>query len=403
MALTPSPEVKAHGRNKFEQGLKGSAMFGNRITLFKLLGFEVRIDASWLLLAFLVTWSLAKGVFPSAYKGSSEITYWMMGAAGALGLFLSIIFHELCHSLVATRYGIPMKGITLFIFGGVAEMDDEPPSAKSEFLMAIAGPLSSVALGLTFYGVAFAGSYLRWPGSISAVTAYLGWINLLLAAFNLLPAFPLDGGRVFRSILWGWKSDLRWATRISSWIGSAFGVLLIILGVFSLFRGNFIGGLWWLMIGLFLRNAAQMSYTQILTRKVLEGETVRRFMVSNPITVSRAITLEEFVNDYVYRYHYKMFPVVSFDRLEGCITVRQAAEVPRGEWGEHTVGEIAGQCTPDITIGPDEDAVRALATMSRTANSRLLVVEGERLVGIITLKDMLQFLSLKLELKDWQA
>jgi len=375
-------------------------MFGNRITLFKLLGFEVRIDASWLLLALLVTWSLAKGVFPGSYKDAAESTYWTMGVFGALGLFLSIIFHELCHSLVATRYGIPMKGITLFIFGGVAEMDDEPPSAKAEFLMAIAGPLSSLALGLTFYGVTYAGRSLGWPGSISAVTSYLGLINFILAGFNLLPAFPLDGGRVLRSMLWGWKGNLRWATRISSSIGSVFGILLIVMGIFGLFRGNFIGGLWWLMIGLFLRNAAQMSYTQVLARKVLEGEKVSRFMVPDPITVSRALTLEEFVNDYVYRYHFKMFPVVSFDRLVGCITVRQAAEVPREEWREHTVGEIAGACTPDITVGPDEDAVRALAKMSRTTNSRLLVVEDDRLVGIVTLKDMLRFLSLKLELRD---
>jgi len=377
-------------------------MFGNRITLFKLLGFEVRIDSSWLLLALLVTWSLAKGIFPGSYKGASEVTYWVMGALGALGLFLSIIFHELCHSLVAARYGIPMKGITLFIFGGVAEMNEEPPSARSEFFMAIAGPIASLALSLTFYGIAYAGRMLGWPGTLPTVTSYLGFINLLLASFNLIPAFPLDGGRVLRSILWGWKGNLRWATRISSGLGSAFGMLLILMGIISIF-GNFIGGLWWLMIGFFLRNAAQMSYSQIIARKVLEGEKVRRFMVTDPVSVSRALTLEEFVNDYVYRYHYKMFPVVSFDRLVGCITVRQAAEVPREEWRGHTVGEVAGPCTPDITIGPDDDAVHALAIMSRTENSRLLVVEGERLVGIITLKDMLQFLSLKLELRDWKA
>lgn len=378
-------------------------MFGNRITLFRLLGFEVRIDASWLLLALLVTWSLAKGIFPGSYKGVSESTYWVMGVLGALGLFFSIIFHELCHSLVATRYGIPMKGITLFIFGGVAEMDDEPPSARSEFFMAVAGPLSSFVLGLAFHGISYAGRQLGWPGTIPTVTSYLGFINLLLASFNLIPAFPLDGGRVLRSILWGWKGNLRWATRVSSGFGSAFGVVLIFLGIFSIFRGNFIGGLWWLMIGFFLRNAAQMSYSQLLARKVLEGETVRRFMVTDPVTVSRTLTLDEFINDYVYRYHYKMFPVVSYGRLAGCITVRQAAEIPREIWKEHTVGEIAAPCSPDITIGPDEDAVRALATMSRTGNSRLLVVEGERLLGILTLKDMLQFLSLKLELRDWKA
>ncbi len=378
-------------------------MFGNRITLFRLLGFEVRIDTSWLLLALLVTWSLAKGIFPGSYKGVSESTYWVMGVLGALGLFFSIIFHELCHSLVATRYGIPMKGITLFIFGGVAEMDDEPPSARSEFFMAVAGPLSSFVLGLAFHGISYAGRQLGWPGTIPTVTSYLGFINLLLASFNLIPAFPLDGGRVLRSILWGWKGNLRWATRVSSGFGSAFGVVLIFLGIFSIFRGNFIGGLWWLMIGFFLRNAAQMSYSQLLARKVLEGEKVRRFMVTDPVTVSRTLTLDEFINDYVYRYHYKMFPVVSYGRLAGCITVRQAAEIPREIWKEHTVGEIAAPCSPDITIGPDEDAVRALATMSRTGNSRLLVVEGERLLGILTLKDMLQFLSLKLELRDWKA
>jgi len=378
-------------------------MFGNRITLFRLLGFEVRIDASWLLLALLVTWSLAKGIFPGSYKGVSESTYWVMGVLGALGLFFSIIFHELCHSLVATRYGIPMKGITLFIFGGVAEMDDEPPSARSEFFMAVAGPLSSFVLGLAFHGISYAGRQLGWPGTIPTVTSYLGFINLLLASFNLIPAFPLDGGRVLRSILWGWKGNLRWATRVSSGFGSAFGVVLIFLGIFSIFRGNFIGGLWWLMIGFFLRNAAQMSYSQLLARKVLEGEKVRRFMVTDPVTVSRTLTIDEFINDYVYRYHYKMFPVVSYGRLAGCITVRQAAEIPREIWKEHTVGEIAAPCSPDITIGPDEDAVRALATMSRTGNSRLLVVEGERLLGILTLKDMLQFLSLKLELRDWKA
>jgi len=378
-------------------------MFGNRITLFRLLGFEVRIDASWVILALLVTWSLAKGIFPGSYKGVSESAYWAMGALGALGLFFSIIFHELCHSLVATRYGIPVKGITLFIFGGVAEMDDEPPSARAEFFMAIAGPLSSFFLGLAFHGISYAGRQLGWPGTIPAVTSYLGFINLLLASFNLIPAFPLDGGRVLRSLLWGWKGNLRWATRISSGFGSAFGVVLMLLGIFSIFRGNFIGGLWWLMIGFFLRNAAQMSYSQLLARKVLEGEKVCRFMVTEPVTVSRTLTLDEFVNDYVYRYHYKLFPVVSYGRLAGCITVRQAAEIPRENWKEHTVGEIAAPCTPDITIGPDEDAVRALAIMSRTGNSRLLVVEGERLLGILTLKDMLQFLSLKLELRDWKA
>ena len=187
-------------------------MFGKRMRLFKIFGFSVNIDASWFILAIFIIWSLAKGVFPEYFKGLSSKTYWWMGAGGAFGLFASIIFHELCHSIVAVRYGLPMKGITLFIFGGVAEMSDEPPSPKAEFLMAIAGPVSSVVLGLVFYLIYFAGQRWGWPMPVNGVFSYLTWLNFVLAGFNMLPAFPLDGGRVFRSILWGAKRDLRWAT-----------------------------------------------------------------------------------------------------------------------------------------------------------------------------------------------
>jgi Zn-dependent protease/predicted transcriptional regulator len=375
-------------------------MFGRRFTLFKLLGFEVRVDASWLILAFLIVWSLAKGVFPLHFKGLPPGIYWWMGVAGALGLFLSIVFHELCHSLVATRFGIPMKGITLFIFGGVAEMDEEPPSAKAEFLMAAAGPLSSIVLALVFYGIFFFGEQGGWPVPLTGVIGYLSWINAILAVFNLVPAFPLDGGRVLRSALWRWKENLRWATRVSSRIGSGFGILLVMLGIFSVFQGDFIGGIWWFMIGLFLRNAAQMSYQQLLTRRALEGERVGRFMVRDPVTVPAHISLEEFVRDYVYRYHFKMFPVVSGETLKGSVSVRQVAAIEREEWNRHTVGEIAAPCSPDAAVRPEDDALKALSVMSRTGNSRLMVVEGDRLAGIIALKDLLQFLSLKLELHD---
>jgi Zn-dependent protease len=295
------------------------AVFGKRLTLFRLLGFEVRMDASWLILAWFVTWSLARGYFPTQYPNMPPSTYWWMGAAGALGLFLSLVFHELCHSLVATRYGIPMKGITLFIFGGVAEMDDEPPSAKAEFFMAGAGPLSSFFIGMVLYGLSKAGISSGLSVCVIAVIYYLAWLNLALAVFNLIPAFPLDGGRVLRATLWNWKKNFRWATNIAAQIGSGFGIVLIVLGIISFFRQNFIGGLWWFMIGIFVKNAAQMSYRQALTRKALEGEKVSRFMIANPITVPPSTSMEEFVNEYVYKYHFKMFPVVSWGKLLGCV------------------------------------------------------------------------------------
>jgi len=376
-------------------------MFGKRIKLFKLLGFEVRIDWSWIIIALLITWSLSKGLFPAYYKNLSTQTYWWMGIIGALGLFLSIIAHEFSHSLVARKYGIPMKGITLFIFGGVAEMDEEPPSPKVEFMMAIAGPLSSIVIALVFYGVYSMGKQGGLSVPVNGVIGYLAMINALLAGFNLLPAFPLDGGRVLRSILWGVKKNLRWATYISSRIGSGFGILLIILGVIQIFRGNFVGGMWWFLIGMFLQGAAKASYQQLITRKALEGEPIRRFMKTDPVTVSPTVSLEHLVEDYIYKYHFKMFPVVEdSDRLLGCVTTKQVKEIPREDWNRKTVGEVASQCSPENTIEPQADAMKAISIMNRTGNSRLMVVEGGHLVGIIVLKDMLELLSLKVELED---
>ncbi len=375
-------------------------MFGKRIKLFNLLGFEVRIDLSWIIIASLITWSLAAGLFPYLYHGLTPETYWFMGAVGAVGLFVSIIFHEFCHSIVARKFGIAMKGITLFIFGGVAEMGDEPPTARAEFWMAVVGPLSSFFIGGVFYLIYSWGRQSGWPLPVNGVTRYLAWINVLLAAFNLLPAFPLDGGRILRSILWGAKDNLRWATRISSAIGSGFGILLIILGVLEVLRGNFIGGMWWFLIGMFLRGAAQMSYQQLVVRKALEGEHVRRFMNPSPVTVPATTTVQDLVEDYIYKYHYKMFPVMEGNQLAGCITTREVKEIPREAWGRETVGPLASRCTPENTIEPEADATKALALMNQTGVSRLLVVEGGRLVGIVTLKDLLNFLSLKVELEE---
>jgi Zn-dependent protease/CBS domain-containing protein len=375
-------------------------MFGRRIKLFKIFGFEIGIDWSWIIIAVLIAWSLSVGFFPFRYGGLSTETYWVMGIIGALGLFISVIFHELCHSLVARRYGMPMKGITLFIFGGVAEMTEEPPSPKVEFLMAIVGPISSFVIGLVFYGVYFLGRQNGWSDPVIGVVQYLGFINGLLAVFNLVPAFPLDGGRVLRSILWGWKKNLRWATHISSRIGSGFGILLIVLGIYQFLRGNVIGGMWWFLIGMFLRGAAKTSYQQLLLRKALEGESVKRFMNADPVTVAPSLSVAELVEDYIYKYHYKMFPIVEEgNRLVGCISTKQVKEVPRQEWEQRRVGKIAAECSRDNTIDPQADAMEALSIMTKTGASRLMVTEGDRLLGIIALKDLLKFFALKVEIE----
>jgi Zn-dependent protease len=373
-------------------------MFGRSFRIFQAFGFPIRVDASWIFLAILITWSLAGGVFPQLYAGLPAVTYWLMGIVGAAGLFASIVVHELAHAVVARRFGMHIRGITLFIFGGVAELQDEPPNPRAEFMVAIAGPIASIliaaALGAITAAVApFAG----WP-PLFGVLGYLATINAILVVFNLIPAFPLDGGRVLRSALWKWKGDLQRATRISSEIGSGFGIVLIVIGIVSIVGGEFIGGFWWILIGMFLRSAAQMSYQQVLVRRALSGEPVWRFMHRDPHTVPPDVTLSEFVDDYVYRYHHKLFPVTSNGHLYGCVSTRQIREVPREQWPEKRIDDVLQPCTPENTISPNEDAVTALGRLHKTGSSRLIVVDHGQLVGILSLKDLLRFLSLKIEL-----
>ncbi len=374
-------------------------MFKNRYTLFKLLGFEVRVDLSWVILAFIVTWTLAEGLFPRYQEDLPRHVYWLMGIAGAAGLFASIVFHELCHSLVARRYGMPMRGITLFIFGGVAEMESEPPGPTAELMMALAGPASSIFLSGALFGLSAGARAADFPATVVSVLSYTALINAILAGFNLVPAFPLDGGRVLRALLWKWKKSLPWATHIASNIGSGFGTVLIILGIFQIFMGSLVGGIWWFLIGMFLREISQSSYRQVIVREMLEGEKVKRFMRPDPVTVPPHISIRDFVENYVYTHHFKMFPVVDEGELEGCITAKQIKNIPREEWDRNTVAEIAQKCDNLNTVDPETDATRALEIMNRNGISRMMVVRDGSLEGVITLKDLLGFLSSKLDLE----
>lgn len=374
-------------------------MFGKRIKLFNLFGFTVHIDLSWLIIAVLITWSLATGFFPMLYEGISQLNYWIMGVIGALGLFFSIVFHEFFHSYIARKFGLPMKGITLFLFGGVAEMHDEPDSPKTEFFMALAGPLSSLVLVGVFFAIYLFGKTAQWADPVVGVFHYLWIINGILIAFNMIPGYPLDGGRVLRSILWHFKGDIRWATKIASRVGGGFGMLLIALGVISFIFGNFVGGIWWFLIGMFIRGASKSSYQRVLRRETLEGEPLRRFISDDPVSAPPDITLRELVEDYIYTHHYKMYPVMRDGKMQGCITTKEVKAIPRSQWDEKTVGEVASSCSTENTIDIDESAVEAFRKMNSTGNSRLIVTDGDRLAGIIALKDLTDFLQTKLELE----
>jgi Zn-dependent protease len=374
-------------------------MFGKRWQLLRLVGIPIYIDITWLIVLVLVTGNLVS-VFTVEAPGLSWYEYVGMALVTAVAFFTCIVLHELGHAVVARATGLPIRGITLFIFGGVAELNEEPKSAGGEFVMAIAGPAVSAVLGGAFLLLHAAGSAAGWPAPPLEAFRYLGMINLVLIAFNMVPAFPLDGGRVLRSILWGATGSVRRATYWASLLGRAFAWVLIFAGVLNLVVAqNLASGIWLAIIGLFLNNAARGSYQQVLVRQALAGEPVSRFMNTQPVVVPPWTDLHHFLEDYVYRYHRKAFPVGADGRLEGYITTRALSQIPREEWETHTVADVMERDWKALSIRPDDDALKAMAEMRRTGLSRLLVVDGETLVGVVSQKDLMRFLQLKLELK----
>lgn len=377
-------------------------MFSRGIPLFNLSGFQVKLDPSWLLLAVLMAWSFSAGVFPFTYPGLSTGTYLGMGAGMVLGLFLSITLHEFAHAWVARCFGLPMSGITLFLFGGVAEMSDDSPSPMAELLMALAGPATSVIILLVCITLTLTGNTYGWPVAVTGVSQYLAIMNGVVIVFNMVPAFPLDGGRVLRALLWQWKHNLKWATRIASRFGGWFGLLLVFLGLFNILKGNIVGGIWWVLIGIFLQRAADSSYQQVLLRKQLQGEPVSRFMQKNVIAVPMPITIQELVERYFYRHYFTGYPVVMHGRLLGFISVRQVEDLPKSEWKNRLVADLMRPIEPEQMISPEQDTMTALSRMNQTGQSKLMVVDNNRLVGLLSLKDLLHFFAMKIALEENQ-
>lgn len=347
-------------------------MFGRAIPLFRVMGFSVKVDPSWLLAAVLITWSLAGALFPYALPERSRSTYVLMGACGALGLFASVVFHELSHSLVARRFGIEMKGITLFLFGGVAELGTEPKGPKSEWLMAAAGPVASVAAAFILRGV----SYLTESEPVDAVLGYVAAMNLILAAFNLLPGLPLDGGRILRAGLWAWRKDLVWATRVAAACGAGLGAFMVGAGIVSLIMGKGGGGIWWVLLGLFLRGSAAMGYQRVLA----ESRTVRALMDKSPVVVPAEASLRELAEDYFLRYGRQSLPVVSAGRPLGRVTAERLRAAPWRDWAATPVSEIV---EPAYAVPPWMKAAEALEELEKRKVEQLLVVEDDKLIGTI--------------------
>jgi Zn-dependent protease len=364
--------------------------------IFRVFDFSVRLEPSWLILGALVAWSLAVGEFPYMLDSLSEAAYIVLGVAGAIGLFFSIVAHELCHSLVARRYGMHMHGITLFILGGVAEMDDEPPTPRAEFFMAVAGPVSSVAIGVIF--LLFSMLLMPVSAPLGVLCSWLGNINLVLAAFNLIPAFPLDGGRMLRAVLWHWRGDMVSATRQSSRVGAFFGVLLMVVALCNVLVGNFIGGIWEGLIGFYLRQAATSSYRYLLLRETLSTFQVASFAERAVLAVPASATLAWFAESWLTRYPSRMFPVVDGERAAGTIGASQLGRVPRERWGYTVVSAVMEPAGDANSISADAAASEAVARMGRDNLSWLMVVErGGAFGGIVTLQRLLDYVAAHLD------
>jgi Zn-dependent protease len=365
-------------------------------------GFEIRIDLSWLLIFFLILWTLTANVFPFSYPGQPSSTYFIMGITGTLLFFVSLVLHELSHSLVARTKDIPVEGITLFAFGGVSRTRMEAETAGDEFQIAGVGPLTSLLLSGLAALVAYGASALNLGVVVVGVASYLSWINLLLAGFNLLPGFPLDGGRLFRSIVWKFTNNIRAATRVASIGGRLLGFGLIFWGLWQLFSPvpNFIGGLWFILIGWFLNNAAESSYQDLLIRMTLEGARAKDVMTLNPETVPANLSLQDLVDQYFFNRNYQSFPVMEDGQPIGLVTLKQAKQVAREAWSQQTVRDIMTATAQGIAVAPHEDMAKVLEQMQESRSRRLLVIANDQLQGIISATDIANWLQRRQEFGD---
>lgn len=377
----------------------------------RVFGIDIQVDWSWLFIFLLITWNL------SALSGRTHANWsaglrWGVAVFAALLFFASVLAHELAHSLVARSRGIPVRSITLFLFGGVSNIQREPTSPGAEFVMAVVGPLTSVLLGAALIWLAgmLAGPLtgamaspariLRRVGPVAMLLLWLGSVNLTLGAFNLVPGFPLDGGRVLRSVLWALAGDLRRATRWATWVGQGIAWFMIVTGISIAFgaRIPFLGsglasGLWLAFIGWFLNNAAVQSYHQVVVRDILGGVPVGRLMRTNPPTCEPGCTVSTLVHDHVMGSDDHAFPVLDGDQLIGLVTLDDVRKVPRSAWDTTTVREIMTPAGKLIVAGPDDDASEALSKLAQHDVRQLPVLSGGRLIGLFRRRDIVKWLQ----------
>ncbi len=369
------------------------------IRIGRIIGIQIRIHYSWFIIFGIVTISLATAYFPGEYKSENPLLYWIPAFFTALILFGSVLIHELAHSYLAIRNGIEIRGINLFIFGGVAELTGEPKTAMAELKIAAAGPITSIVIGFLFLLIeTFFGS---WMGiEILSTLRYLSFINFALAIFNLVPGFPLDGGRLLRAILWKRSGDIKAATKTASRFGQGFAYILIFFGVFQAFSGRFLSGLWMVFIGFFLEQASKSSYQQLLLRQFLTGVKIADIMTKEIVSVDGNMFLKNLISDYFLKYRFSSYPVMDGERVAGLISIKNVKDIPSEKWDVTRVGEAMIPIGDSLVAGPEEEAVHVLNRMLKDSVSKVAVIKEGRLLGLLTLQDIMRLFKIKTDLGE---
>ena len=365
------------------------------IQIGRIFGIPIGINYSWIIIFLLVTTSLSGYYFPTVHPEWPPVLLWVVGATTSVLFFASVVVHELAHSAVSIAQGVPVDSITLFIFGGVASISSEPKRARDEFLMAVAGPLASLGLALFFWVVALLTSHLLVP--LSSLSSWLAWINLSLAVFNLIPGFPLDGGRVFRAGVWWITGNLTNATRIATVLGKVVAYMFVILGVLAVFRGD-IDGLWLAFIGWFLDSAASQSMRQVQLREALRGVKAGDIMTQECAYVPEHLTVDLFVHNYLLPQSRRCFLLTDRGRLTGMVTMHKLKEVPRDKWQDTHVGDIMTPFDSVKHVQVTDDALSVLELMDREDVNQVPVMAGETLVGLISRDNVVHFINTRAEL-----
>lgn len=375
------------------------------IRLFSLLGIEIRLDWSVLIIFALIVYSLGAGLFPQWHEDWAPATTWLTALVAGIIFFASLLAHEMAHSLMARRYGIRVPRITLFLFGGMAEIEAEARTPKEEFAIAVVGPLMSAALGVMFSVLA---SVLMSDAAMSQLTEdpeaamaslspfvtaclWLGSVNMMLAIFNLVPGFPLDGGRVFRALMWWWSGDPVRATRVASNAGRGVGWIIIALGFYNILALKNLGGLWLILIGWFLTHIARSSYTQMITERSLRSVRVKDVMRTRFDSVGADTSLDEFVEDYLLRSSQQLWPVEEGGRHIGTVSFNDVSGIDQDQRRARRVRDLAASLDERVSVDADEMASTALRQLGNLGDQPVPVVSGDRVVGLVRAGDILRW------------